>query len=193
MADEAQAVPVEAAVEAQDAQPTGAEPGTKTEAAKTFTQTELDAIVTERLQRAQRKAEEATAKARTEAERKAQEEQGQFQKLAESLKAELEQERQARKAAELAGLRRDVAARRNLPAGLVDRLRGETEQEIEADAEALLAALPKPQAPNINAGDASSTSPKLPGGISEEALKQQAVRLGVKFEDFKAAFVNGRS
>jgi hypothetical protein len=24
-------------------------------------------------------------------------------------------------------------------------------------------------------------------------LKQQAVRLGVKFEDFKAAFVNGRS
>jgi hypothetical protein len=193
MADEAQAVPVEAAVEAQDAQPTGAEPGTKTEAAKTFTQTELDAIVTERLQRAQRKAEEATAKARTEAERKAQEEQGQFQKLAESLKAELEQERQARKAAELAGLRRDVAARRNLPAGLVDRLRGETEQEIDADAEALLAALPKPAAPNINAGDVSSKTPSLPGGITEASLKEQAVRLGVPFEAFKAQFLNGRS
>jgi hypothetical protein len=193
MADEAQAVPaVEAAVEAQDAQPTGADPGTKTEAAKTFTQTELDAIVTERLQRAQRKAEEQTAKARTEAERKAQEEQGEYKKLADSLKAELEQERTRAKALELAGLRRDVAARRNLPAGLVDRLRGETEQEIDADAEALLAALPKPQAPNINAGDASSKTPSLPGGFSEASLKEQAVRLGVRFEDFKAALVNGK-
>jgi hypothetical protein len=193
MADEAQAVPEQdATTPAANDVTTGAEPGKQTEAVKTFTQTELDAIVTERLQRAQRKAEEQTAKAKTEAERKAQEEQGEFKKLAESLKAELEQERQARKAAELAGLRRDVAARRNLPAGLVDRLRGETEQEIDADAEALLAALPKPAAPNINAGDVSSKTPSLPGGFSEASLKEQAVRLGVRFEDFKAALVNGK-
>jgi hypothetical protein len=194
MADEAQAVPEQdATTPAANDVTTGAEPGKQTEAVKTFTQTELDAIVTERLQRAQRKAEEQANKARTEAERKAQEEQGQYQKLAESLKAELEQERTRAKALELAGLRRDVAARRNLPAGLVDRLRGETEQEIDADAEALLAALPKPAAPNINAGDASAASPKLPGGMTEAALKEQAVRLGVRFEDFKASLLNGRS
>jgi hypothetical protein len=189
MADEAQAVPVEAAVEAQDAQPTGAEPGTKTEAAKTFTQTELDAIVTERLQRAQRKAEEQANKARTEAERKAQEEQGQYQKLAESLKAELEQERQARKAAEVAGFKRDVVARRNLPAGLAHRLQGETLEEIEADAEMLLSELPKPQAPNINAGDASAANLRLPGGMTEESIKEQAVRLGVDPKLYRQQFI----
>ena len=176
----------------QDAQPTGAEPGTKTEAAKTFTQAELDAIVTERLQRAQRKAEEATKKAAADAEAKHLQQQGEYKTLYEKLQAELEQERQRARTLEITGLRRDVAARKNLPAGLVDRLRGETQEEIEADADLLIANLPKPAAPNINAGDAGGKAPTLPNGMTEDGIRQQAVRLGVPFEAFKAALLNGR-
>jgi hypothetical protein len=194
MADEAQAVPEQdATTPAANDVTTGAEPGKQTETVKTFTQTELDAIVTERLQRAQRKAEEQTAKAKTEAERKAAEEQGQYQKLAESLKAELEQERQERQKTERKVLVRKVADELKFPVDFLDRVRGESEEEITADMRDFIAKLPKPAAPNINAGDASAASPKLPGGITDASLKEQAVRLGVKFEDFKAAFVNGRS
>jgi len=185
------AVPVEQAapVEQANVEPTGAEPGKETEHGKTFTQAELDAIVTERLQRAQRKAAEAEAKARTDAERKAAEEQGEFKKLAESLRAELEQERAARKAAEIAGMRRDVAARQQLPAGLADRLRGETQEEIEADAELLLRALPKPAAPNINAGPATGGSkPNEFAGIDIDNL---AARLGVSAKYAKEFLANG--
>ena len=68
----------------------------------------------------------------------------------------MQQAEQRAKALEIAGIRRDVAARLQLPVGLVDRLRGDTEDEITADAKDLLAALPKPHAPNINAGDAAA-------------------------------------
>ena len=54
------------------------------------------------------------------------------------------------KAAELSILRRDVAAKVGLPAALVDRLKGDTEEEIEADAKILLASLPVPVAPKLN-------------------------------------------
>lgn len=192
MSDEATAVQQDATPAPTDAQPTGAEPGQKTEAAKTFTQEQVDALIKDRLQREARKAEEAATKARTEAERKAAEEQGEFRKLAESLKAELEQERQRARTLEIAGIRRDVASRLNLPAGLVDRLRGDTEDEITADAQALIAALPKPPPPNINAGDAAGAGKTLPAGLTEDSIRQQAVRLGVPYEAYRAVLVNGR-
>ena len=192
MAD-TEATPVAVEQEAQTPTHEQAQPdATGEKAERTFTKAEVEALVRDRLASAQRKAEEAANKARTDAERRAAEEQGEYKKLADSLKAELEQERQRAKSLEITGLRRDVAARKNLPAGLVDRLRGESLEEIEADADLLIANLPKPAAPNINAGDAGGKTPTLPGGITEADLRERAVRLGVKFEDFRAALLNGK-
>lgn len=193
MADQ-EAAPVAAVEqEAQTPTPEQAQPdATGEKAERTFTKAEVEAMVRDRLASAQRKAEEAANKARTEAERKAAEEQGEYKKLADSLKAELEAERQARKAAELAGLRRDTAAKYSLPAALADRLRGETADELDADAQELLKSLPKPAAPNINAGDAPGQPAKLPGGMTEASIREQATRLGVGFEAFKAALLNGK-
>ena len=53
---------------------------------------------------------------------------------------------------ELNALRRAAAEKVGLPGALADRLRGETPEEMEADAKSVLAALPKPQAPDINNG-----------------------------------------
>lgn len=71
---------------------TATEPA-KTE--KTFTQAELDAIVKERLERAQRKAAEQAEKARADAEAKTLAEQGEFKALAEQRAAELEKAQRA--------------------------------------------------------------------------------------------------
>lgn len=192
MADETTAPEQDATTPAANDVTTGAEPGKQTETVKTFTQTELDAIVTERLQRAQRKAEEATKKATEAAQAQSLKEQGEYRALYEQEQAKrLEVEQRAR-ALELDGFRRDVVARKNLPAGLAEWLKGETLEDLEANAEKLLANLPKPTAPNINAGDVSSKAPALPGGITEASLKEQAVRLGVPFEYFRANFLNGK-
>ncbi len=83
--------------------------------------------------------------------------------------AKAEAELQATK---LAIVRRDVAAKVGLPAVLADRLKGETAEEIEADANALLETLPKSEkkVPSIN--------PTNPGGATQpETLAQQKQRL----------------
>ena len=69
-------------------QPTGADPGEKTESGKTFTQAELDAIVKERIERERRKADEATKKAAQDAEAKVLTEQGKYKELYEAIVAE---------------------------------------------------------------------------------------------------------
>ena len=182
MADEQPTQPVAPEAEQQptDAAPTGAEPGQPTEPARTFTQADLDRIVAERLERAERKAQEKAEKAKADAEAKALQEQGKFQELFEQAQAKLQEAEERARALELAGIRRDVAARLNLPAGLVDRLRGEDEAAIEADAKALIAALPKPAAPDINAGNVGGGKPQSwLGGLSKQEF---AARFGVKAE-----------
>ena len=190
MSDET-AVQAEAEQQPTDAAPTGAEPGKQTEA-RTFTQADLDRIVTERLAKERAKADAAVRKAQEEAEAKRLSEAGEFKALFEKAQAELEQERAARHAAEVATMRRDAAAKLNLPAALADRLRGETLEDIEADAAALLADLPKPQAPNINASAAAAPGKTLPAGLTEASIRDQAVRLGVPYEAYKTALLNGK-
>jgi hypothetical protein len=57
-------------------------------------------------------------------------------------------------------LRRDVAAAAGLPAELADRLRGDDEAALKADAEALLALIPKKQAaPPINGDTPNANAP----------------------------------
>lgn len=159
------------------------------QAVKTFTQAELDAIVKERLERERKKAETAAQKAAQDAEAKALREQGEYKTLFEKVQADLAAERERAKALELAGLRRDVASKVGLPVALVDRLRGETEEELTADAQQLLAAMPKPAAPNINAA-ASTAAVRQPelAGIDIDNL---AARLGISAKYAKEFLSNG--
>lgn len=141
---------------------------------KTFTQADVDRIVKERLQREQGKAEQLAQKAREEAEAKALAEQGKYKELFEKQQADLQAAAARVKALELQTLRNNVATKVGLPAAFVDRLRGETEAEIEADAKSILAIIPKPTAPNINANSGGAPAP-----ISTDAVVAQKQRSGM--------------
>lgn len=91
-----------------------------------------------------KKAEELDAQAKAQAEKDLSE----AQKLAKRL-AEVEAELSATKRREL---QTAVAKRHGLPDVLATRLQGETPEELEADAKALAATLPKPNLPATNPG-----------------------------------------
>lgn len=150
---------------AGDKQPEPAQPE------RTFTQQDVDRIINERIAKERTKAESMAAKAREEAERKAAEEQGKYQELyqvAQQKAADLEARLHA---AEIASIKRDVAQRLNMPIALALRLQGEDEATIEADAKALMAALPKPAAPNINSGTGNGAAPQAgANAIDKETL-----------------------
>jgi hypothetical protein len=138
--------------------------------AKTFTQEQVNAIVATRLATEKAKNEKATEDARAKAKADALKEQGEFKTLYEETVAKLEQAEAARKELQVAGLRRDAGAKYKLPAALAERLRGETPEELEADAKALAATLPKPGAPNTN---------DLPAGGNGRATLSEADRLAM--------------
>ena len=121
-------------------------------AERTFTQADVDKLIAERLEREKGRAAKAAEAARAEAERKAAEEQGEFKRLYDQEKAQREQAEARARELEQSALRRAAAEKAGLPGALADRLRGETPEEMEADAKAVLAALPKPKAPDINNG-----------------------------------------
>lgn len=123
----------------------------QTPAEKSFSQADVDRIIKERLQRESSKAEQMAQKAAADAEAKALAEQGKFKELYEKLQADNIAAQQRIKDMELSTLRRETATKLGLPTGLADRLRGDTAEQLEADAKALLEAMPKPAAPNINA------------------------------------------
>lgn len=181
MADETTAVA--AVTDATDAQArdtaTGDATGkTTAETPKTFTQAELESIIKDRLGREQKKTADALAKAQSDAEAKAMAEQGKFRELYEKAQADLAANQQRIKSMEQDAMRRGVASRLGLPEPLIDRLRGETVDEIEADAKALLAAIPKPAAPNINAASGNGAAPQ-PGQLSDVEKAELAAIYGV--------------
>lgn len=145
---------------------------------RTFTQADVDRIINERLAKERTKAESMATKAREEAERKAAEEQGKYQELYEAAQKRIADTEARLKAAEIASIKREVAARLNMPPALALRLQGEDEASIEADAKDLMAALPKPAAPNINSGTGNGAAPTA-GVMSEAEKKELAARLGV--------------
>ena len=158
---------------------------------RTFTQQDVDRIITERLAKERTKADAQAIKAREDAERKAAEEQGEFRKLYEKAQQQIAETEAKLQAAEIASIKRDVAARLNMPAALASRLQGEDESAIEADAKELMAALPKPTAPNINSGAGVGNAPRvnLPAGVTEASLRDQAVRLGVNPDLYVQKFI----
>lgn len=158
---------------------------------RTYTQAEVDNLTKDRLARQKAAIEGATQKAREQAEREAAEKQGEFEKLYKETLTKFEQAETRAKAAELASIKTRIGARLNLPAKLQDRLRGETEEEIEADAKELLADLPRPAA--ITANDAGQgVNSSTPTAQKDDAeIREEAARFGVTFEALKAQYQKG--
>lgn len=165
--------------------------GTQATPERTFTQQDVDRIIADRLVKERTKADAQAIKAREDAERKAAEEQGEFRKLYEKAQQQIAETEAKLQAAEIASIKRDVAARLNMPAALASRLQGDDESTIEADAKDLMAALPKPTAPNINSGAGVGNAPRvnLPAGVTEASLRDQAVRLGVNPDLYVQKFI----
>lgn len=145
---------------------------------RTFTQADLDRIIKDRLDQERAKGEKAAAKAKADAETAALAEQGKFKEIADRALADLAAAQAEAKSSALRLLQRDVAAKTNLPAALADRLKGETEEEMEADAKGIMAALPKPAAPNINANPGAGGAPAA-GQLSDAEKQRIADKYGV--------------
>jgi hypothetical protein len=111
------------------------------------------------------------AKLAQDAEAKRLADEGKYKELYDKQQAELQTAQAEAKAAAVKLMQRDIAAKTNLPLPLAERLRGETADEMEADAKAILAALPKPAAPNINANSGAGGAPAA--GQMDDAKKQQ--------------------
>ncbi len=147
---------------------------------KLFTQADIDKLIKERLDREKSKSEKAIATAKAEAEKQALEQQGNFQKLYETEKAEREKALAEMSALHLANMRREVAAAYNVPNGLANRLQGTTREELEADAKSLMDALPKASAPSLDglSGGRGNGKPTM----SDDEKRELAAQLGVKVE-----------
>jgi multidrug efflux pump subunit AcrA (membrane-fusion protein) len=88
------------------------------------------------------------------------------------LQAELEKARSELKRTQLDELKRQAAIKAELPLVFADRLRGETPEELEADAKLILGALPKaPKTPAVN-----PTNPG-PGASQGETVAQALARI----------------
>lgn len=124
------------------------------------------------------KAEQAkAAKAAEQAEAERLKQQNEYKTLYENA-VKAQEEAQAKAAAlELASLKRQVADAVKLPAALASRLQGTTEEELTADAKALLETLPKPAAPALDGG-----AGKKGNGVNAPSwaeIQEQAARFGV--------------
>ena len=147
----------------------------ETKEGRTFTQAELDKIITERLERESKKRKEAEAKAREEAERDTLAKNQEWEKLAKKHEAELLEAQNRLKELELNELRTKAAAKYQLPLEIAARLRGETLEELEKDAEELKALIP-------DAKSQAKLNATVPGGGGQpvtETREQKLKRLGL--------------
>lgn len=145
---------------------------------KTFTQEEVDKIVKERLKRARNEPpadyEELKAKV-AEYEKQNGESEGELEKLGERVKA-LEAENSAMKhAGEVSEWKAEASEKTGVPASI---LRGDTEEEIEAHAEAVKAAMEKAGVgyPSVDPGNnpASGDMSKAQVLAIEDPIKRRA-------------------
>ena len=103
-------------------------------------------------------------------------EEGKWKELAEKREQELATEKAERKRVELEAARRIIGLNHGLPDALAARLQGETPEEIEADAQALLPLIATEQrkpAPDIGAGTLPATKKQRP--LWEEVFTSEQV------------------
>lgn len=144
-------------------QPEGTQPQTSTATVttgeETYTKAQVEQMLKDRLERASAKAKEAETKAAEKAAAETAAKQGEWQKLAEQREKEAGELKARLDALELAGRKRAIGAKFNLPEGLAERLTGTTDEELEADAkklQALIPASPKPSPGPVNPGAGGS-------------------------------------
>jgi len=116
------------------------------------------------------------------AETEAQKEQGKYRELYESVQADLEKQKAAYEQLERDSVRREVASEMGYPA-LWNRLQGGNREELEADMQKLLDAMPKPKAPSLNgaAGAKEKGSPST--RMTEAEKKEFAATFGLRPQD----------
>jgi len=171
---EGEATAVETTEPIEGAQETPVTPPAQTadarlqESARTFNQEDVDRIVKERIERERKKAQADAAKAQEAAALKAAEEQGEYKKLYEQMSQKMAEAQRRAEELERQQLQAKVAQTVGIPPALATRLIGATEEELTADAKALLASLPKPQAPNINASPGAGATPRTDLGMPVE-------------------------
>ena len=147
--------------------------------AATFTQEQVEQMIKERLARkeeADRKKSEAE-KAKAEADALAKN--AEWEKLAKQLEEELNKAKADLAAKDLEVKKQAIASKVGLPAAFADRLKGNTDEELEADAKVILAALPRQDKP------VAGINPTNPGETSTAETKEQInERLFGKKSDF---------
>jgi hypothetical protein len=134
-------------------------------AEKTYTQADIDRIIGERIAGVKSKYadyEDAKKAAAELAELKAAQmtEVERVKAEAEAARAELEAARAEAKNANTRALRIKVGTEKGLPSPLIDRLTGEDEESIAADADAILSVMPKPAAPGGSNPPGEAPDPK---------------------------------
>jgi ribosomal protein L13E len=133
-----------------------------------------------------RKAKTQAEKAEEAAKQAALAEQGKYKELNERLQAQLDEALASKEAAELAGLKAQVASKLGLPQMLVDRLQGTTAEELEADGQALLDAMPQPQTPTgTDAGKGTNSGGAPTPAVTEQEVREFAAIYGLNYETAK--------
>lgn len=134
---------------------------------------------------------------KAEAERVAAEEQGKWEELYKQSQTELEKSREDKKEAdaraqksEIKALRTQIAAEVGLPPKLATRLQGETDEEIRADAEAILELMPGTPAPPLKTDGSNGNNKNTPSkpSMTEAEIKEEAARLGVGYSALKQVY-----
>jgi ribosome-binding ATPase YchF (GTP1/OBG family) len=140
---------------------------------KTFTQAELDAEIAKRLERERAKTAKAAEDAESERKRKEAETAGQWEEVNRQLTAENVRLKAEKAEAEKAALRLKVATELGLPVQLADRLKGDDEEAMKADAKTILDLLPKAEK---TTPVGNGVNPK-PQGIVADSKAADAARL----------------
>lgn len=117
------------------------------------------------------------------------EKQGEYQRLYEEIKVQFAEANQMAETEKLLRLKAEIAHKLNLPGLLAERLQGETLEELEADAQVLLDAMPKVQPVTATDANAGVNGRQVTPTISDEQIREKAARLNVSYEQLRKQYV----
>lgn len=140
-------------------------------------QADLDRIIDRRVIRLRGQiAKDVRTEIEAEARRKEAAEQGDYKTLYEELQGKHEEMEQSIAARDLKDRKQAIAKAAGLPAEMYDRLQGESDEDLKADAKAMAKLLATPDAPEIDTGNTAPGKPRRRAGKgdADEDLKTPA-------------------